>query len=231
MSVADLQKLCLYFVIAYVIAQISMLLYERRTNLGSAIRIYRACPLTYLRAFGMAVLTVALAMAAYEHAPAVLRWGWFSLLGTGGGSAVTQPLVRTGSHLGIGSAIATTLVYLAFVLAMPFIAQREEQIFRAGRDRWPDICLRSVLFGLSHLIVGIPIIVALVLSVPGFLLAARYRYVFFRSIESGMSRDAAIDAGVRSSTQDHSLYNVFLITFVFLGLLFAILSELLFTHT
>lgn len=227
MSVADLQKLGFYFVIAYVLASVGMLLFEKRAHLLDGLRVYRATRLTYLRAFGMAMLTLALAAAAYQYAPPLLRWGWFMLLGTGGGSAVTQPMVRTEAHNGIAGLIAVSLVYTAFVLAMPFIALREERIFRAGHERWQAILARSFMFGLSHLIVGIPIIIAAVLSVPGFLLGIRYRSVFIRAQEAGMSREDAIEAGVRSSTQDHSLYNLILITLIFSAVLFVLLADLL----
>jgi tetratricopeptide (TPR) repeat protein len=105
------------------------------------------------------------------------------------------------------------------MLGIPFWARLEERIFRWGGNTWPQIAVRSTLFGLVHLIVGIPILAGFVLIVPGFLFACRYKYVFSCHFRRHGHLAQAQDAGIAASTADHAIYNAILVTFVVLTFL------------
>ena len=83
-------------------------------------------------------------------------------------------------------------VYLAlFTFALPMICRTEEDIFRKGTTSWPNALLRSLLFGFSHMLVGVPIGAALGLSVAGLWLTFWYFH-----------------GGVAVSTVHHTAYDV-----------------------
>jgi hypothetical protein len=131
-----------------------------------------------------------------------LRWGWWSALG-GDGNPV------------FGSSTATTgtlwewllpLMFMTLVLAaLPLFANAEERMFRAGAEFWSrgQRALKVLQFGLIHAVIGIPIGVALALSVGG----TYFMYVYLRSYAStGSSNEATLE-----STRAHTAYNALII--------------------
>jgi hypothetical protein len=108
------------------------------------------------------------------------------------------------------------LVWLMFLLVLPRWAEVEEEQFRKGIHAWPQMALSSVKFGLVHLVMGIPICVALTLAVPGFLFACRYKYAYHRDLRLHGNELRAQKAGVLASTADHAIYNAILISLLVL---------------
>lgn len=102
--------------------------------------------------------------------------------------------------------------WLLLLFGIPFWARLEERIFRRGAHTWRQIAVRSTQFGLVHLLAGIPILGGLVLILPGFLFACRYKYIHDRHLRQGHSPLQAQDAGVAASTADHAVYNAILIS-------------------
>ena len=132
----------------------------------------------------------------------VLRWGWWSSIG-GEGNPV------------FGSSTSTTgtiwewlipLVFMALVVAaLPLFANAEERMFRTGAQFWSRRrrALKVVQFGLIHAVIGIPIGVALALSVGG----AYFMSVYLRSFAlTGSSSEATLE-----STRAHTAYNATII--------------------
>jgi tetratricopeptide (TPR) repeat protein len=117
----------------------------------------------------------------------------------------------------------TTLLIIAFwlllLLGIPFWAKLEEYIFRRGANNWKQICVRSIQFGLVHLLAGVPLIGGVILILPGFLFACRYKYVYERHLRKTNNLFEAQEAGVLASTADHALYNAILVTMLTLFLL------------
>lgn len=117
----------------------------------------------------------------------------------------------------------TTLLIVAFwlllVFGIPFWAKLEEYIFRHGANNWKQICTRSIQFGLVHLLAGVPLIGGIILILPGFLFACRYKYVYERHLRKTNNLFEAQEAGVLASTADHALYNAILVTMLILFLL------------
>lgn len=132
----------------------------------------------------------------------VLRWGWWSALGGDG-----NPI--------FGSSTATTgtvwewlvpLVFITLVIAaLPLFANAEERMFRTGAQYWTrrQRVVKILQFGLIHAIIGIPIGVALALSVGG----AYFMSVYLRSYAlTGSSSEATLE-----STRAHTAYNALII--------------------
>jgi hypothetical protein len=138
-----------------------------------------------------------------------LDFGWWTAIG-GTGNPVTGGTERT---TGTVLEWVIPLVFLTLLLpALPFFAEREELAFRAGAENrgvW-ERRKKDITFGLIHAIVGIPIGVALALSIGG----AYFTWCYLRGYRKG-GRQAAI----LESTRAHLAYNLSLITLALIAYL------------
>jgi hypothetical protein len=106
----------------------------------------------------------------------------------------------------------TPVLFVALLIPLlPLFAEREEEAFRMGAEGWsrPRRVRRSVEFGLVHLIMGIPIGVALALSLGG----GYFTWAYLRGYRAGGRRAAVIE-----STCSHLAYNLEIMTLVFVVL-------------
>lgn len=200
--------------------------------------------LTYLRAASIVIITLVTYSKADSIAPHFLRWGWADWVFGQPGNVIFQPFnfLRSANPMLPMNLVAMAIApspalswvtssgfdysvlligafWLLLMLGIPFWARLEERIFRRGANTWPQIGIRSTLFGLAHLIAGIPILAGLVLIVPGFLFACRYKYVHDRHLNRSGDPIQAQDAGVAASTADHAVYNAILVTLAVVTLL------------
>jgi hypothetical protein len=156
-----------------------------------------------------AVLVAAVALLAVPG----LSFGWWTAIG-GTGNVIVGSTDRESG----GVAALVPLAFLLLLLPLlPLLAEREERAFRAGAEHWSTArrVRRAVEFGLVHLIMGIPIAVALALSIGG----GYFTWAYLRGYRQTGSREAA----VLESTRAHTAYNetVLLVALVaFAGLLF-----------
>lgn len=142
-----------------------------------------------------AVLVTALALLRVPG----LSLGWWSAIGGTG-----NVIVGASDRQDFGAAgLVVPIVFLSVLLPLlPLLAEREERMFRAGAEGWSTIrrARRAVEFGLVHLVMGIPIAVALALSVGGAYFTAAYLWGHRRSCGSQ-------EAAVLESTRAHTAYN------------------------
>lgn len=149
------------------------------------------------------------AVALLEVPP--LRFGWWTALG-GLGNPVTGTTDQT-----TGTALEW-LVPLVFIVllvpALPLFAFREEELFRLGTEEWSgwQRALKAVQFGLVHAVIGIPIGVALALSLGG----AYFQWAYLRGYRAsgGDQRGAVLE-----STRAHTAYNGVLVGVILAAIL------------
>ena len=151
------------------------------------------------------VLTGVLLVAVPLLFVPVLRWGWWSAIG-GDGNPVFGSSSTT---MGTFWAWLIPLVFIALVLvALPLFANAEERMFRMGAQGWStrQRVVKVLQFGLIHAIIGIPLGVALALSVGG----AYFMAVYLRSYAlTGSATEATLE-----STRAHTAYNALIIVTV-----------------
>jgi len=129
-----------------------------------------------------------------------LDFGWWTALGGQGNPVVG--VGRPGATPGVLETLVPVVFVTLLVLGLPLLVEGEEWVFRRGaqhRTRAAN-ARRSVLFGLVHAVVGIPIGVALALSVGGFYFTWAYLRVWRRT---GSEDDALAE-----STRSHLAYNL-----------------------
>jgi len=147
------------------------------------------------------VLFVVLLVASVLLLVPGLSWGWWTAIG-GVGSPVVG--VTSNNHGSALEWIVPTVFIVMLIPALPLFAESEERMFRLGaehRSTWGRI-RRSIEFGLVHAIIGIPIGVALALSIGG-----------------GYFTWAYLRGGIPESTRAHLAYNLTIVAIVGLALL------------
>ena len=134
-----------------------------------------------------------------------LRWGWWSALGGNGNPIVGSSNTTSGTVW----AWLIPLVFMALVVtALPLFANAEERMFRSGAQHWSTRrrVLKVLQFGAIHALIGIPIGVALALSVGG----AYFMSVYLRAYGlTGSGHEATLE-----STRAHTAYNALIIVTV-----------------
>jgi hypothetical protein len=132
----------------------------------------------------------------------VLSFGWWTAIG-GVGNPVTGGTERTTGTV-LEWAIPIAFMVL-LVPALPFFAEREERAFRVGAEQrgfWQRR-LKDLQFGAVHAVIGIPIGVALALSIGG----AYFTWSYLRGYRAGGGTMAAL----AESTRAHLAYNLSLV--------------------
>lgn len=137
-----------------------------------------------------------------------LDWGWWSALG-GVGNPVTGTTDRTA-----GTALEwlIPLVFVVLLLpGLPLFAEAEERRFRAGAEWWSfrRRVWRGIVFGSVHALIGIPIGVALGLSVGGWY----FTWAYLRGVQR-----CGPAVGVLESTRAHTAYNATIVLILLLAI-------------
>lgn len=131
-----------------------------------------------------------------------LRWGWWSALGGDGNPIFGSSDTTMGT---VWEWLIPVVFMTLVVAALPLFANAEERMFRSGAQRWTTRhrVIKVLQFGLIHALIGIPIGVALALSVGG----AYFMSVYLRSYAlTGSASEATLE-----STRAHTAYNALII--------------------
>jgi hypothetical protein len=145
-----------------------------------------------------------------------LRWGWWTAIGGQGNPVIGMTDRTSGSPL---EWIVPTVFLVLLAPALPLFAEREEQMFRLGAEDWSlwRRIRRGVEFGLVHALIGIPIAVALALSVGGWYFTLMYLREWRRTawLHDPVARR---NLAVLESTRAHFVYNAELLTLLAIAL-------------
>ncbi len=134
-----------------------------------------------------------------------LRWGWWSALGGDGNPIFGSSSTTSGT---VWSWLIPLVFMALVVMALPLFANAEERMFRSGAQRWTTgrRVFKVIQFGAIHALIGIPIGVALALSVGG----AYFMSVYLRSYAlTGSGQEAPLE-----SPRAHTAYNALIIVTV-----------------
>ena len=182
---------------------------------------YFTRPMDYLWSFLMVigVMTTVVTLASVGL-PKFMTWSWISMLsGDGtdvqGGNIMAAPF-KSGSVIIIG------IFWLLLTLALPYLAKGEEEGFRSLVFGTKKRIIASIKFGLVHMIVGVPLFVALILAVAGYIFSIFYVKAFNKAAK--VDPYSADKVAILASTSVHAKYNFLIIT---IGSLLAILVTVL----
>ena len=173
----------------------------------------------YLWAFLLVMFVfITVGILASVGLPKFMTWSWISMLGDGAdapsGNIMAAPF-KSGSVL-----VITGFLFL-LSLALPYLAKGEEQAFRSLVFGTKKRIITSIKFGLVHMIVGVPLFIALILAVVGYIFSIFYVKAFNKAAK--VDPYSADKVAILASTSVHAKYNFLIIT---LGSLLAILVTL-----
>jgi membrane protease YdiL (CAAX protease family) len=180
---------------------------------------YLTRPMDYLWSFLMVVgvMTTVITLTSIGL-PKFMTWSWISMLGSDGdpsGNIMAAPF-KSGSVTIIG------IFWLLLTLALPYLAKGEEKTFRGLIFGTKRRIITSIKFGLVHMIVGVPLFIALILAVVGYIFSIFYVKAFYKATK--VDPYTADDVAINVSTSVHAKYNFLIIT---LGSVLAILVTVL----
>ena len=141
----------------------------------------------------------------------VFKYGWMHLFLDNGGNMFVAPITEIASS-GMGLTRVFPFLFLTlFLVAIPFLARNEENIFRKSAYEWPEIATKSVVFGLIHCLVGVPLAAGIALIGTGFFYGYKYRRAFLINLKTYGNNVIAEKEALLVSTTYHTLYNSILI--------------------
>ena len=181
---------------------------------------YFTRPMDYLWSFLMVigVMTTVITLASIGM-PKFMTWSWVSMLGGDGADAPSGNIIA--APFKSGSVIIISIFWLLLTLALPYLAKGEEKAFRSLVFGTKSRIITSIKFGLVHMIVGVPLFIALILAVAGYIFSIFYVKAFSKAAK--VDPYTADEVAVNVSTSVHAKYNFLIIT---IGSLLAILVTL-----
>jgi membrane protease YdiL (CAAX protease family) len=161
---------------------------------------FRNC-LDYLWAFLLVLgVIISVSLISLVELPYILKFSWISFITSGesrGSNLATTPLSS-------GYVLIVLIFWVVMTLCLPYLAKIEEIMFRSNVLKRSDRIKKSIIFGLIHMIMGIPLYIALVICVMGYI----YSYKYYKAYIKGGD-----ELGLEASTSLHAKYNFILITF------------------
>jgi hypothetical protein len=220
------EKVIAYALVTVPLFMVGDLLYHYRRRIKHYLRYYYPVSLLVLaKAVSMALLIIIVATALFRYAPDWMLFSWLSLLpGYQGGGIIAQPIYAAGEQTWLPwlPYIAILGVYSLFFVAMPFIVKAEEKIFRYRKTSLQTMIIYSILFGLMHTLVGVPLFFCLLLIMQGYFLACHYRKTYLKTAATLRKQSAHLRA-LNASTQLHLYYNMLILS-LFSGLVIMAIS-------
>lgn len=143
--------------------------------------------------------------------PKFFTWSWTSLLSQKPVNVITSPLSSGSVFIIIG-------FWLILSFFLPYLAKAEEVTFREGIFETKRRIKTNIIFGLVHMVMGVPLYVVLVLSVVGYVYSIFWKRTYDKEIKSIgsviLAEKFATEAATSKSTSIHAKYNFILITIV-----------------
>ena len=180
-------------------------------------KIYFGKAIDYLWAFilFLGVVSVMIPLSLI-NLPKILTFSWLQLIGSNGKNLIASP--SSGPIENPLSFFLLILFYISLIFFLPYLAKLEEIAFRSMKFELKDRIFSSVKFGFIHMIVGVPVIVAIVLSFIGFVFSIKY----VRSVEKSIKKyedspnefpyEKISEDAIDDTTSLHTKYNFILIS-------------------
>jgi len=131
----------------------------------------------------LVVMSVTITTIVWLCQMPILNCGWLNLFDMSG-NMLTSPIIEGSNSPYVGIRILVPIFFLTLMPLLPFFARYEEWAFRANCFSWRQIVKWSIIFGLVHCIVGVPLGAGLSLSIPGFFFGYKYRQAFLKALSA-----------------------------------------------
>lgn len=196
--------------VIFAVSVIALPLYIERHNYGYIWEVWRNFTFRMLlQCLGVLAAVVVVGLALIHYVP-LMEYGWLHLFYEHGGNAGIAPLADASKSDYRMVRLLAPLSMLAFLFAVPFLAHNEEKMFRKGHTTWRKIIPQSVIFGLIHCIVGVPLGFGFALALSGLFYGYHYKRTY-EELRFTIGHEMAEERAVFVSTVYHSMYNTILV--------------------
>jgi hypothetical protein len=200
-------------IIGYVLCYLGQEFYRFRHNLQFIWTVWSRFRIgMFLQTFAM-LLVVMICITILIEVP-IIKYGWFNFFSQGPGNIIVAPIFEGTLSEITAVRLLPPIFFSVLFFALPFLAYDEERYFRRGYTAWVPMIKQSIKFGLIHLYVGIPIAAALVIILPGFFYACKYRSAYKKSILVGIPEKESVEQAVLHSTAYHTMFNSLLVGYL-----------------
>lgn len=192
----------------HVIASTALEAYQDR---AFGFKIWRMISLPMLGQMFLVVVYIAFIAISLIYIAPFTQYGWLHLVYAGGGNATTAPFVTLFASSDYGSIIVGLFFLVALTACFPYLARVEEQVFRKAVLTTESIIKNSIVFGLIHCVVGVPLAFGVALILLGLVLGFSYRNAVFRFHEATQKGFESLDRALDLVIAQHTAYNTLII--------------------
>jgi len=188
------------------------LAYQKRKNFGFVLFIWKRLGLKMiLKGLALFLFTMFAAFSFYQIP--FTHWGWYNLISPSGdvGNVGIAPFVEGTKSSYLVLRVVSFFFIALLVLLMPFMTAMEEKVFRRWGLGWSTMVKHSLIFGFLHMIVGVPIYIALALSCLGFFLALSYKNQVRNNLFVGVELHYADIEALKHTTALHTMHNYWIL--------------------
>lgn len=169
----------------------------------------------YIIALGIVILVFILVIFLFISMPVfiqdILKFSWIKIFNSSkSGTNLIMAPFETGNNYII------FIFWILLSLCLPYLAKSEEESFRSLSLSNNDRILSSIKFGFAHMVVGVPVFGAIVLSIVGYLFSIKYCKSYVKYLRKYRDSFKADSFAIEASTSLHAKYNFILITIVVL---------------
>lgn len=123
---------------------------------------------------------------------------------------LVAPIMDASDSSSVILRIVPVMFLVGLLIILPFLAKREEEDYRRGHNTYKAIILKSIPFGLVHLLAGIPLAAGFALIGVGIFYGHKYKTALDKLTPS-MPYELAENEAVMVATVYHTLYNSVLV--------------------
>lgn len=208
-------SLATYFIAFMVATEVVRVARRRGRQYTSTVVLLRGIRWRHLRAAALTIAVTVVSCLVFMQLLSPIPWantGWWQLLGGTGNVMFATSEASASATAPIALRAIPILIPFALLVIIPSIARLEERMFRRGMQRLPrwKQLRRQLLFGLVHMIPGVPLSVALGLAVTGVM----YLRIYTNALNDSGSQGIA----VLEATRAHTAANITLVLIVIAGL-------------
>jgi len=181
---------------------------EYRQDPGLIRRTYLTDWWDYPIALGLVIIVIAIAaLLIILELPSFLTFSWITLIDSeqSSGNVIMTPIFS-------GRLPLATAFYLVLVAFIPYFSEIEERAFRSHILTRKARLKKSLVFGLVHMVMGVPLIIALVIGWLGWIYSVRYVKAYRAVYINTGSVELSDSYATHQAVSLHAKYNLIVIT-------------------
>lgn len=171
-------------------------------------RIYFTDWLDYLIALGLVIVVILIVFAIIIlDLPSFLTFSWITLIDSkqSSGNVLLAPIFQEWLPLAVA-------FYLVLIAGIPYFSEIEERAFRSKVFTRKARIKKSLVFGLLHMVMGVPFIISIVIGWVSWIYSVRYIKAYQTACDNGNSAVFADLYATKRAVSLHSKYNLIVIT-------------------